>query len=177
MNRFGVLSFLCLVGFVIVDARALLGNPTTEENVDQKEGDSETEHPFTLDDLKKMVPQTEEGNFLLTIDQIALTADDDEVKAILRKVRIELTSEVIEVEIDGEKKWAAVGGHSSTSCWVDRSKQFTVPLLTERKQLPIFKSKQWYKLIGRPVFEVDKKGKWTSRLKLVSAKQVEKPKE
>ena len=74
--------------------------PPEGDTEDSDEGDEWGE--FTLEDLKKMVPQSSEGNFLLDVPQIFYTAGDQELMEVMDGIPVETTAQVMEESENNE---------------------------------------------------------------------------
>ena len=81
------------------DSKGSNGNGDSDgnsENESANSGGGEEWGEFTLADLKKMVPQTSEGDFLLDIPQIFYTAGDEELMRVMEGISIKTKAQIIE---------------------------------------------------------------------------------
>jgi len=60
------------------------------------DGEADTWSTFTLDDLKQMVPQNDEGDFLLDVPQIFYTAGDRELMDVMEDIPVKTTAQLME---------------------------------------------------------------------------------
>lgn len=86
---------------MIAAATAIDENPYAPTEVTEADTPPEPEveetdwDAFTLEDLKQMVPQNDDGAFLLDVAQLFYTAGDEELMTVLEGVPIQLTAQVM----------------------------------------------------------------------------------
>lgn len=147
------------------------GNPHAESG-DSNEGDEWGE--FTLEDLKKMVPQTDSGDFLLDIAQIFYTAGDEELMGVMEGISVEADAQVIEDTMDGAPSNRLRAYRLLIECCAADARPVSIPIdFTEA--VPEYKDMGWYKLIGRLHFSKGEDFEYTPILQIKTFEEIPEP--
>ncbi len=122
------------------------GTPEGAEDNSTEAGDEWGE--FTLEDLKKMVPQSSDGDFLLDVPQIFYTAGDRELMDVMEGISVETTAQLMEEaqsEEGAPKKLKAF--RLFIECCAADARPLSVPVEFP-DGMPDYKEMGWYKMIG-----------------------------
>ena len=103
---------------------------------------------FTLADLKKMVPQSSEGNFLLDVPQIFYTAGDDELMKVMEGISVETTAQVMPETSNNPKKTRLRAFRLFIECCAADARPLSIPI-EFGKAPPKYKEMGWYKIFGK----------------------------
>ena len=103
---------------------------------------------FTLEDLKKMVPQSSEGNFLLDVPQIFYTAGDDELMKVMEGIPVETIAQVMPETENNPKKTRLRAFRLFIECCAADARPLSIPI-EFGKALPEYKEMGWYKILGK----------------------------
>ncbi len=79
-------------------------NRTTPPEPKKDEAAAEAWGAFTMEDLKKMVPQNDKGEFLLDVPQIFYTAGDKELMDVMEGIPVETTAQLMEETLNNPDK-------------------------------------------------------------------------
>ncbi len=121
---------------------------------------------FTLEDLKKMVPQNSKGDFLLDVPQIFYTAGDDELMKVMEGIPVETTAQVMAETTNNPNKTRLRAFRLFIECCAADARPLSIPI-EFGKALPKYKEMGWYKISGKlhfsrendeivPVLKIDK---------------------
>ncbi len=112
-------------------------------------GDKQAEwDEFTLEDLKKMVPQSSEGNFLLDVPQIFYTAGDDELMKVMEGIPVETIAQVMPETENNPKKTRLRAFRLFIECCAADARPLSIPI-EFGKVPPEYKEMGWYKILGK----------------------------
>ncbi len=139
--------------------------PATAEKSEDDDGWGE----FTLEDLKRMVPQSSEGNFMLEVPQLFYTANDTELQRVLEGLPIETIAQVMPVSTDDADVAAEGAALPATPTPIDNSKRLRLfrmfieccaadmrplPVTIQFKDaLPEYEEMGWVKVVGKVRYE------------------------
>lgn len=147
-------------------------NGTGEGTEDSEGGEAWGE--FTLDDLKKMVPQTSKGDFLLDVPQIYYTAGDQELMAVMEGISVETVAQVIEDTVDESSENRLRAYRLMIDCCAADARPVSIPIdFTEA--LPEYEEMGWYKLIGRLHFDKNDDYEYVPMLQIKSFEETPEP--
>lgn len=123
-------------------------NPDGSKTEEETSGSGEEWGEFTIEDLKKMVPQTSAGDFLLDVPQIYYTAGDQELMKVMEGISIETTAQVIEDTVDDSPSNRLRAYRLMIECCAADARPLSIPI-DFAEALPEYEEMGWYKLIGR----------------------------
>ncbi len=145
---------------------APVGNPYTREGIEASEADGTTpgqaDTPpepkdnkageawgsFTIEDLKKMVPQNEKGEFLLDVPQIFYTAGDRELMEVMEGIPVETTAQLMEETLHNPDKTRLKAFRLFIECCAADARPLSIPI-DFGKAPPEYTEMGWYKLYGK----------------------------
>ena len=102
---------------------------------------------FTLEDLKKQVPQSKEGNFILEVPEIYYTAGDAEVQKAITGQPVETTAQVLPEKVNNADGHRLRVFRMLVQCCAADARPYSVPV-DFGKKAPEFKDMTWVKVIG-----------------------------
>jgi len=118
--------------------------PETEETKNAGEEWGE----FTLEDLKKMVPQSSKGDFLLDVPQIFYTAGDRELMDVMEGISVETTAQIMEeAQTDESQPKRLKAFRLFIECCAADARPLSVPVEFP-DGIPEYKEMGWYTMIG-----------------------------
>ena len=103
---------------------------------------------FTMEDLKKMVPQSSEGNFLLDVPQIFYTAGDKELMEVMEGIPVEATAQLMEETLNNPNKSRLKAFRLFIECCAADARPLSIPV-DFGKAPPKYVEMGWYKLYGK----------------------------
>lgn len=103
---------------------------------------------FTLEDLKKQVPQSKEGNFILEVPEIYYTAGDLEVQKVITGQAIETVAQVLPEKVNNENGHRLRVFRLMVQCCAADARPYSVPV-DFGKKAPDFKEMTWVKVVGK----------------------------
>ncbi len=103
---------------------------------------------FTLVDLKKMVPQSETGDFLLDVPQIFYTAGDRELMEVMEGIPVEATAQLMEETLNNPDKTRLKAFRLFIECCAADARPLSIPV-DFGKAPPEYTEMGWYKLYGK----------------------------
>ena len=113
---------------------------------------------FTLEDLKRMVPQSSEGNFLLEVPQLFYTANDTELQRVLEGLPVETIAQVMPISKDTQEMNPGAADRRLRlfrmfveCCAADMR---PLPVTIEFKEgIPEYEEMGWVKVVGKVRYE------------------------
>lgn len=124
---------------------------------------------FTLEDLKRMVPQSSEGNFMLEVPQLFYTANDTELQRVLEGLPIETIAQVMPVTSDDADSAAPDVALPATPTPIDSRNRLRLfrmfieccaadmrplPVTIQFKDaIPEYEEMGWVKVVGKVRYE------------------------
>ena len=145
-------------------------NPYTSDGIEAAEGDagSSTPYPgqadtppapkddkaaeawgaFTMEDLKKMVPQNAKGEFLIDVPQIFYTAGDKELMDVMEGIPVETTAQLMEETLHNPNNTRLKAFRLFIECCAADARPLSVPV-DFGKAPPEYTEMGWYKLYGK----------------------------
>lgn len=145
-------------------------NPYTREGIEAAEGatGSSTPYPgqadsppapqddkaaeawgaFTMEDLKKMVPQNDKGEFLLDVPQIFYTAGDKELMDVMDGIPVETTAQLMEETLHNPNNTRLKAFRLFIECCAADARPLSIPV-DFGKAPPEYTEMGWYKLYGK----------------------------
>lgn len=103
---------------------------------------------FTIEDLKKMVPQNEKGEFLLDVPQIFYTAGDRELMAVMEGIPVETTAQLMEESLNNPNRTRLKAFRLFIECCAADARPLSIPI-EFGKTPPEYKEMGWYKIYGQ----------------------------
>ena len=121
---------------------------------------------FTLEDLKKQVPQSKEGNFILEVPELYYTGGDVEVQKVLTGQMVETVAQVLPEKVNNADGHRLRIFRMLVQCCAADARPYSVPV-DFGKKAPDFKDMTWVKVVGKmgykkegtqtvPIIEVSK---------------------
>jgi hypothetical protein len=107
---------------------------------------------FTLEDLKKQVPQSKEGNFILEVPEIYYTAGDLEVQNVIQGQGVETVAQVLPEKVNNENGHRLRVFRLMVQCCAADARPYSVPV-DFGKKAPDFKEMSWVKVIGKMTYK------------------------
>ncbi len=117
------------------------GSKTTDNS-------GESWNSFSYDDLKKLVPQNEQGEFLLDIPQIFYTAGDQELMKVMEGIPVESTAQLMEEAQHNADSTRLKAFRLFVECCAADARPLSVPI-DFGKAPPEYTEMGWYKLFGK----------------------------
>ncbi len=131
---------------------------------------------FTLEDLKKMVPQTTAGDFMLDVPQIFYTAGDQELMRVMEGISVETTAQVIEDTTEQAQANRLRAYRLLIECCAADARPLSIPI-DFAEALPEYTEMGWYKLIGRLHFHENENAEYTPILQIKTFEATPEPAE
>ena len=103
---------------------------------------------FTLEDLKKMVPQNEKGEFLLDVPQIFYTAGDKELMQVMEGIPVETTAQLMEETLHNPDNTRLKAFRLFIECCAADARPLSIPI-DFGKAPPEYTEMGWYKIYGK----------------------------
>jgi uncharacterized membrane protein YcgQ (UPF0703/DUF1980 family) len=107
---------------------------------------------FTLEDLKKQVPQSKEGNFILEVPEIYYTGGDLEVQKVITGQFVETTAQVLPEKVNNENGHRLRVFRLMVQCCAADARPYSIPV-DFGKKAPDFKEMSWVKVIGKMTYK------------------------
>ncbi len=111
-------------------------------------GAAEAWGTFTIEDLKKMVPQNDKGEFLLDVPQIFYTAGDKELMEVMEGIPVETTAQLMEETLNNPNKTRLKAFRLFIECCAADARPLSIPV-DFGKAPPQYTEMGWYKLYGK----------------------------
>lgn len=112
------------------------------------EGDSDNSWAtFTLEDLKQMVPQSSEGDFLLDVPQIFYTAGDKELMNVMEGIPVETTAQLMEETLNNPEGNRLKAFRLFIECCAADARPLSIPIQFDGG-LPDYTEMGWYRIYG-----------------------------
>jgi len=111
-------------------------------------GAAEAWGTFTIEDLKKMVPQNDKGEFLLDVPQIFYTAGDKELMEVMEGIPVETTAQLMEETLNNPDKTRLKAFRLFIECCAADARPLSIPV-DFGKAPPQYTEMGWYKLYGK----------------------------
>jgi hypothetical protein len=115
---------------------------------DTEGGENEAWGTFTLEDLKNMVPQSDQGDFLLDVPQIFYTAGDKELMQVMEGIPIETTAQLMEETLSNANGQRLKAFRLFIECCAADARPLSIPV-DFGKAPPEYTEMGWYKLFGK----------------------------
>ena len=122
------------------------GQPDTPPEPDKKAG--EAWGSFTIEDLKKMVPQNDKGEFLLDVPQIFYTAGDRELMQVMEGIPVETSAQLMEETLNNPDKTRLKAFRLFIECCAADARPLSIPI-DFGKAPPAYTEMGWYKIYGK----------------------------
>ncbi len=103
---------------------------------------------FTLEDLKKQVPQSKEGNFILEVPEIYYTAGDLEVQKVITGQAVETIAQVLPEKVNNADGHRLRVFRMLVQCCAADARPYSVPV-DFGKKAPEYKDMTWIKVTGK----------------------------
>lgn len=123
------------------------GQPDTPPEP-KKDDPAEAWGAFTMEDLKKMVPQNDKGEFLLDVPQIFYTAGDKELMDVMEGIPVETTAQLMEETLNNPDKTRLKAFRLFIECCAADARPLSIPV-DFGKAPPEYTEMGWYKLYGK----------------------------
>ncbi|MFC5457116.1 hypothetical protein [Prosthecobacter fluviatilis] len=123
---------------------------------------------FTLEDLKKQVPQSKEGNFILEVPELYYTGGDVEVQKVLTGQMVETVAQVLPEKVNNADGHRLRIFRMLVQCCAADARPYSVPI-DFGKKAPEFKDMTWVKVVGKMGYK--KEG--TQTVPIIEATKVE----
>ena len=107
---------------------------------------------FTLEDLKKQVPQSKEGNFILEVPEIYYTAGDMEVQKVITGQSVETIAQVLPEKVNNAEGHRLRVFRMLVQCCAADARPYSVPV-DFGKKAPEFKDMTWVKVTGKMAYK------------------------
>ncbi len=124
------------------------GQPDTPPEPKKDEAAAEAWGAFTMEDLKKMVPQNDKGEFLLDVPQIFYTAGDKELMTVMEGIPVETTAQLMEETLNNPDKTRLKAFRLFIECCAADARPLSIPV-DFGKAPPDYTEMGWYKLYGK----------------------------
>lgn len=139
---------------------------TPPKNVPAPAQASKSYGSFTLEDLKKQVPQSKEGNFVLEVPELYYTGGDVEVQKVLTGQMVETVAQILPEKVNNADGHRLRIFRMLVQCCAADARPYSVPV-DFGKKAPDFKDMTWVKVVGKmgykkegtqtvPIIEVSK---------------------
>lgn len=103
---------------------------------------------FSLEDLKKQVPQSKEGNFILEVPEIYYTAGDQEIQKVITGQPVETVAQVLPEKVNNDSGHRLRIFRMLIQCCAADARPYSVPV-DFGKKAPEFKDMTWVKVTGK----------------------------
>jgi hypothetical protein len=139
---------------------------TPPKNIPPPAQASKSYGTFTLEDLKKQVPQSKEGNFILEVPELYYTGGDVEVQKVLTGQMVETVAQILPEKVNNADGHRLRIFRMLVQCCAADARPYSVPV-DFGKKAPDFKDMTWVKVVGKmgykkegtqtvPIIEVSK---------------------
>ncbi|MDP4584190.1 MAG: DUF1980 domain-containing protein [Verrucomicrobiales bacterium] len=119
-----------------------------DPNAKPKEAAGESWGTFTIEDLKKMVPQSEAGDFLLDVPQIFYTAGDRELMEVMEGISVEATAQLMEETLNNPDNTRLKAFRLFIECCAADARPLSIPVDFGQAP-PDYTEMGWYRLFGK----------------------------
>ncbi|MCF7788229.1 MAG: hypothetical protein K9N47_19050 [Prosthecobacter sp.] len=151
---------------VATAAAAAAETNTPPKNIPAPAQASKSYGTFTLEDLKKQVPQSKEGNFILEVPELYYTGGDVEVQKVLTGQMVETVAQILPEKVNNPDGNRLRIFRMLVQCCAADARPYSVPV-DFGKKAPDFKDMTWVKVVGKmsykkegtqtvPIIEVSK---------------------
>lgn len=103
---------------------------------------------FTLEDLKKQVPQNKNGDFILEVPEIYYTGGDLEVQKVITGQSVETTAQVLPEKVNNADGHRLRIFRLMVQCCAADARPYSIPV-DFGKKAPEFKEMSWVKVTGK----------------------------
>jgi len=124
---------------------------------------------FTMEDLKKMVPQNDAGSFMLEVPEIYYTAGDQQLMKVLEGVPVEFTAQVMNETVNNEAGNRLRAFRLLVECCAADARPISMPL-EFKEQLPEFEEMGWFKMTGK-LHYAKENDEWVPMLRVMEFNQ------
>ncbi len=138
------------------------------------EGEGDEWGEFTLEDLKKMVPQSSSGDFLLDVPQIFYTAGDQELMGVMEGIPVETTAQLMKETEDDRDGTLVRAFRLFVECCAADARPMSIGVLFE-DGAPEFKELDWFILKGTLHFQKDELNESIPLLKMKTMEPTTEP--
>ena len=107
---------------------------------------------FTLEDLKKQVPQSKEGNFILEVPELYYTGGDLEVQRVITGQPVETVAQVLPEKVNNADGHRLRIFRLMVQCCAADARPYSIPV-DFGKKAPEFKDMSWVKVTGKMSFK------------------------
>jgi hypothetical protein len=153
---------------VAVASAANAETKTPPKNIPPPAQASKSYGTFTLEDLKKQVPQSKEGNFILEVPELYYTGGDVEVQKVLTGQMVETVAQILPEKVNNADGHRLRIFRMLVQCCAADARPYSVPL-DFGKKAPEFKDMTWVKVVGKMSYK--KEG--TQTVPIIEATKVE----
>ena len=153
---------------VAVASAANAETNTPPKNVPPPAQASKSYGTFTLEDLKKQVPMSKEGNFILEVPELYYTGGDVEVQKVLTGQMVETVAQILPEKVNNADGHRLRIFRMLVQCCAADARPYSVPL-DFGKKAPEFKDMTWVKVVGKMSYK--KEG--TQTVPIIEATKVE----
>ncbi|WP_395745693.1 hypothetical protein [Prosthecobacter sp.] len=141
---------------------------TPPKNVPPPAQTSKSYGTFTLEDLKKQVPQSKEGNFILEVPELYYTGGDAEVQKVLTGQMVETVAQILPEKVNNADGHRLRIFRMLVQCCAADARPYSVPV-DFGKKAPEFKDMTWVKVVGK----MDYKKEGNQTVPIIEATKVE----
>lgn len=141
---------------------------TPPKNIPPPAQASKSYGTFTLEDLKKQVPQSKEGNFILEVPELYYTGGDVEVQKVLTGQMVETVAQILPEKVNNADGHRLRIFRMLVQCCAADARPYSVPI-DFGKKAPDFKDMTWVKVVGK----MNYKKEGTQTVPIIEATKVE----
>jgi hypothetical protein len=123
---------------------------------------------FTFEDLKKQVPQSKEGNFILEVPELYYTGGDTEIQKVLGGQMVETIAQILPEKVNNADGHRMRIFRMLVQCCAADARPYSVPV-DFGKKAPEIKDMTWVKVVGKMSYK--KEGNQT--VPIIEATKVE----
>lgn len=134
-------------GVATASAAAAESN-TPPKNIPAPAQDSKSYGTFSLEDLKKQVPQSKEGNFILEVPELYYTGGDIEVQKVITGQMVETVAQILPEKVNNADGHRLRIFRMLVQCCAADARPYSVPV-DFGKKAPDFKDMTWVKVVGK----------------------------
>ena len=124
---------------------------------------------FTMEDLKKMVPQNDAGSFMLEVPEIYYTAGDQQLMKVLEGVPVEFTAQVMNETVNNEAGNRLRAFRLLVECCAADARPISMSLEFSEKP-PEFEEMGWFKMTGK-LHYAKENDEWVPMLRVMEFNQ------
>ncbi|WP_395736685.1 hypothetical protein [Prosthecobacter sp.] len=103
---------------------------------------------FTFEDLKKQVPQSKEGNFILEVPELYYTGGDTEIQKVLTGQMVETVAQILPEKVNNAEGHRMRIFRMLVQCCAADARPYSVPI-DFGKKAPEIKDMTWVKVVGK----------------------------